>query len=533
MLRPRSAVPAVLTAVSLLATTPAGASTAGWIESAQAPVPPPPAGGSVSPLPDLTSASPLDVGHATAPRSAQPLAPERGSARLGASAVTVTPPLAFTFKANAYAVNDVPRENYPYRRTSAVPLVDTGVHDAYGVRMFKIGTKLYDHPVAQAQYGIDNLESYLLTSDVTYLDRAKAQAARLMLRARKVGDAWYIPYPFDFTLHGIASERLTAPWYSAMAQGQAMTLFVRLFEVTQNSTYQNAAAGVFASFLRSRTMGTPWTVWVDSVNHLWLEEYPAATPDRTFNGHLFATFGLWDYWRITKDDRAVTLIRGALTTVADNSTAWRRLNWLSKYCLSHPSVQSEKYHLIHINQLFKMYGITRNSGFVRYAENLSYDYPPPVVTGTVRLSAGNITGVTFTSTGTVVSRKTISLSRPSTAPADRRQRILGQPGLWHRITKGSLAGYFVQAKPGIVVLLGQHVTYDYYPARRVTLAAGKAATGYTFDTAGTVVTKQTVVPTVLTAFGATKTAVWNGVEYLLAGTGPLAGMWIRRSALGV
>jgi hypothetical protein len=399
--------------------------------------------------------------------------------------------------------------------------------------MFKIGTKLYDHPVAQAGYGIDNLESYVIRDDPRYLKRAKAQADRLMARARKVGNAWFLPYPFDFKLHGRNTDRLVAPWYSGMAQGQAVTLFVRLFEVTKERKYKNAADGVFASFLRPRTAGSPWVVWVDARKHLWLEEYPAKKPDRTLNGHLFAAFGLWDYWRLTEDDRAKKLYQGALTTAADYFPLWRNAKWLSRYCLEHPTELSEKYHLIHVSKFLWIFTLSRNITFLRHAETLSRDFPPPTVKGSVRLAAGRHVGVTFTSAGRVSARKTVRIARSSLTSTNRRARIKGQPGLWYLITAGSLSGFYVQEQPGRAYLRGKHVAYEYLPARRVVLAAGKRYDGFTFKKDGTVIDKASVKPTEATSVSAVEAAVWNGTEYLLAETGPLAERWIPRAALGL
>jgi hypothetical protein len=530
MSRSRSVILAAVAAAMLVGTPPTGASAARPTAQQPTLAPQPDGPAALSPLPDLTSASPLDGGEAVAPRNPVPAQP--GGSRLGASAVA-PPPLTFSFKTTAYGIYVPPRDKYPYHRTKPVPLVDGGTRDAAGVRMYKIGAKLYDHPVAQAQYGIDNVESFVINDDERYLKRAKAQADRLMAKARKVGNAWFLPYPFDFNLHGRTTDRLAAPWYSGMSQGQALTLFVRLFELTKEQKYKNAADGVFASFLRPRTAGAPWVVWVDAQKHLWLEEYPAKRPDRTLNGHLFATFGMWDYWRLTEDDRAKKLYQGALTTAADYFPSWRNANWISRYCLEHPTVLSEKYHLIHISEFLSMFALSRNITFLRHAETLSRDYPPPTVKGPVHLTAGSYVGVKFTAAGKVSARKTVQILRTSSAPTDRRVRIKGQPGLWYRITAGSLSGFYVQERPGRAYLRGQYVTYEYVPARRVVLAAGKSYTGFAFNADGTVIDKVTTKPTEATSISAVAAAVWNGTEYLLAGTGPLAERWIPRAALGV
>jgi len=272
-------------------------------------------------------------------------------------------------------------------------------------------------------------------------------------------------------------------------------------------------------------------VWVDSQQHLWLEEYPRNPSDRTLNGHMFAIFGMWDYWRLTQDERAKKLYQGGLTMVVDYFPQFRNTSWVSHYCLQHPEALSDKYHLIHVAQLLILFSMSRNLTFARLADDLIRDYPPPVVSGSVLFAAGTHEGVVFTSAGTVSSRKKITLSRASTAPADRRIRIKGQPGFWYRITAGALAGHHVQEKWAISTLQGRYVNYEYYPARRVTMNANTQYVGIEFDAAGKTVSQVTFTTTTATAFGVIGTAIFNGREHLLADSGPFAGRWVARYTL--
>ena len=63
---------------------------------------------------------------------------------------------------------------------SPTPRVDSGTHDSAGVRMALRDGRLYNHPVGQAQYGLLNVSTYLLSHDAFYLNRAVAQANRLV-----------------------------------------------------------------------------------------------------------------------------------------------------------------------------------------------------------------------------------------------------------------------------------------------------------------------------------------------------------------
>jgi hypothetical protein len=490
----------------------------------------------------LVSGVPVAVAwtnHSTARTAADPqpaagpaVQPQRSLPQPGIPPPSPTrPPLSFTFKTAPYRIHTAPRADFPYAQRGPIALVEKGIHDASGVRMVRIGGRLRDHPVNQARYGIDNLESYVVSHDRRYLNRAKAQAGRLMRRANKAGGAWYLPYPFEFKLHNEPTDRMVPPWYSAMAQGYGVTLFVRLYEVTKDEKYRTAADRVFASFLRPRATAKPWTVWVDASDHLWLEEYPGRSPDRTLNGHLFAIFGLWDYWRLTSDERAKTLFRGALTTVRDYLPRLRAKKWISQYCLTHPAVHAEGYHLIHIRLLRRLFTLSHDITFLRDAETFNADYPPPGVSGVVRFAAGAHQGVKFTAKGAVRSRKTVRLGKAASARTDQRIRIQGQPGLWYRITAGPFDGYFVREKYAVVALKGQSVEYTNSPGRPATMTAHKTYTGLTFADDGTVVSRQKVAPAEDTSFDAVAVGWWNGREYLLAGTGPLTGRWIHRATL--
>jgi uncharacterized protein YyaL (SSP411 family) len=136
----------------------------------------------------------------------------------------------------------------PYNSNYVRPFNEPVPRDAYGVRMYSIDGKLFDHPVAQASDGLDALNSYRLSEDRRYLDRALADADRLVNRKVVSDGAWYYPYPFDFALHGNLDDMMVAPWFSGMAQGEALSLFVRLHQTTGAAEWRTAADATFASF---------------------------------------------------------------------------------------------------------------------------------------------------------------------------------------------------------------------------------------------------------------------------------------------
>lgn len=437
--------------------------------------------------------------------------------------------IPFQFVYHAFAVRELPVEISPYYRSTPVPLVDTGYHDSKGVRMFYRDGKLYDHPVAQAQYGIQLLESYRLTGNTTYLARAREQAQRLWDRRVVRSNAWFYPYPFSFQLHGTA-DIYNPPWYSMMAQGQALSLFTRLHKVTGATAWRTAADATFASFLLPPAAGQPWGVYVVD-SHLWLEEYPhpkMIKGDRTYNGHTYSAYGLYDYWLLTQNPDAKLLLQGAMTTTRDVAAAIRTRTWRSKYCLAH-GVDSGHYHVLHMGQLAQLYAITGDSYLARIADLFYDDFPPYQVPGTVRFAAGAHTGCKFNSLGQVTATKRLALSATSSAPSTARQKVWHQPGLWYSISAGALAGYQVQENPPYRYQLGAYAGLGYLLHRPGVIAA-PTPKAYTVDKYGrmtsVVTTYQVGDPVTVDMRG-----VLNASQYVHLAEGSYAGRWLPLSAV--
>ena len=439
------------------------------------------------------------------------------------------------FATLGYVQQPVPAAAHPYALAAAVPIADAGIHDADGVRMVRIGTTLFDHPVAQAQYGLANVASFDLTDDQRFLDRAIAQATRLVDTKVVSRDAWYFPYLFDFALHGRASETMRAPWYSAMAQGMALSLFVDLYERTDDDTWLTAATKTVASFRNGPQTGLPWVTHIDDAGYLWLEEYPADPPntsDFTLNGHMFATFGLYDYATLTGDPVSTMLFDGGVTTARRYGgtfapDGFRTQSWLSAYCLRH-DVLDVKYHGIVTNQYIAVHSLTADALFARLSDAYRTDYPEDL-RSTVRFAAGSWTGYVFDAKGRIVRSRTVGFSRASSAPSDRYTRIKGR-GLYYRITAGSLKGYWVAERAERVHATGQYETARYYPSRSASFPIGRTV-GYRFDANGVRNTSRSVSLGSKSSAPFDQTAMFGGRRYARITAGALSGYWVPTAAV--
>ncbi|NLG21021.1 MAG: hypothetical protein GX555_06245 [Actinomycetales bacterium] len=237
------------------------------------------------------------------------------------------------------------------------------------------------HPVNTAAYGLSLLESYRVTGEQDYLDRAAANASALLAGAESDADgALWFPYRFDYELHQDRDLLMEAPWYSGMAQGQGLSLLVRLHEEMGEERWLAAADSVFASFGTDHAAGEPHFTLVDECGHLWFEEYvdDLVEPTHVVNGHIYAMFGLYDYAQAYGSPEAERLFDAAATTVAEQFPRYRLEGNISFYCAArycHVSRwQPPHYHRGVAAQLDALHRMTGAAIFAEHAETFRADY---------------------------------------------------------------------------------------------------------------------------------------------------------------
>ena len=247
------------------------------------------------------------------------------------------------------------------------------IHDSYGVPMRIISGHRRYHPLGLVRLGLKYLSRYRRTGDPLFLDRAKRIAAGLQRIAVRTPNAIWFPYRFRFPGN-------RPPWYSGYAQGFALSFFVRLWEATAAGRYRVLADLTYNSLRTLRRASAPWVTWVDGRQYLWIDEYPQQL-DRTFNGHVFALFGLHDYFEMTKRGdlyssarhaNVLALLRGGITTIHAYASTFRNPGAVSDYCLAH-HVRNPDYHPVHVMQLRYLAVMTGDPWFERMADHFAAD----------------------------------------------------------------------------------------------------------------------------------------------------------------
>ncbi len=269
---------------------------------------------------------------------------------------------------------ELPEDKLPYNWYYTYNLNDPILTDTAGIVMFKYLDTNYYHPVVMAVYLLWILDSYLKTSNPAYLEKACHYADKFQELSYRERGSYYFPYDFDWELHVVGGDKLYAPWFSGMAQGQVLSGIVRLALYSGEEKYYRFADSIFTSFKNFEEDGDPWTVTLDDDGYYWIEEYPLPEPTHVLNGFIFGVYALYDYYQMTKSDESLKYLRASLTTLKHFVPFYRRPGMRSLYCLKHHHPASVKYHKIHIEQLNMIYKMTGDMFFKSMADSFYADY---------------------------------------------------------------------------------------------------------------------------------------------------------------
>lgn len=239
---------------------------------------------------------------------------------------------------------------WPLFDSEGVPLVDYGP---------PIGIQY--NPVEVSHYALANYHTYLTTGDSFFREKFLVQANWLVRNAYQQEDFSVWEYKFDWSYFNC-----TAPWVSAMAQGEGLSILTRAYVLTGNTTYLEVAQASMRSF--EYEMSSSGVRHVDEYG-VWYEEYAdaGAPSSKVLNGFMFALFGLFEYSFETNSSEGFGLFWEGARTLALNLHQYDTGSW-SYYDLFHLTPAPSHYHTLHVNQLMTMYKLTGEQAFQVYSD---------------------------------------------------------------------------------------------------------------------------------------------------------------------
>ena len=253
-----------------------------------------------------------------------------------------------------------------YHMTFAEKAQYAGPHDAQGIPLLNYhgAVGLQHNPIAVAQWGLGNYNLFMRTGSTEAHGKYLKASDWLCERLEKNSHGLHVwNHYFDWEYR----QKLRSPWYSGLAQGQAISLLVRAHAETGETKYLNCAALAFRCFLADVASGG--VRFSDAEKNIWFEEYLVSPPTHILNGFIWAAWGVYDYFLATGSREAMRLFAAAVKTL-DTNLGRYDLGFWSRYELSGtllPMIASPFYHRLHVTQLRVMQGITSEKVFDQYA----------------------------------------------------------------------------------------------------------------------------------------------------------------------
>ncbi|KAG8574909.1 hypothetical protein GDO81_009384 [Engystomops pustulosus] len=224
-----------------------------------------------------------------------------------------------------------------------------GLSNTKAVRQTKIMPKKVVCIVAKGSGFLDNI-----TISTTAHTAAFFAASDWLVRNQDAKGGWPIMVTRKL---GEGFKALEPGWYSAMAQGQAISTLVRAYLLTKEQVYLDSALKATTPFkLPSEKHGVK-AVFMNRYD--WYEEYPTTPSSFVLNGFIYALLGLYDLKETAGEktgkearllfERGVESLR-AMLPLYDTGSG-------SIYDLRHfmlgtaPNLARWDYHTTHINQL--------------------------------------------------------------------------------------------------------------------------------------------------------------------------------------
>ncbi len=233
---------------------------------------------------------------------------------------------------------------------------------------YKGNLGLQYNPNAIAQLALGYYDKILSGKDCS--KEFLTQAAYFLNHGRLVKDDVLLwEYKFNFQMRNY----LKAPWRSALAQGQGISVCLRAYELSQDERYLNAAKKAFKSF-KYLSKEYPGGVLDNSGGYTWLEEYIVIPPNHILNGFIWAMWGVRDYAVFFDDKDAWNLWDTCVKTLSENLCNydlgfWTSYDFISDHSKKHPVMPvSEYYQRLHVIQMDGCYQLTDLDEFKKYRD---------------------------------------------------------------------------------------------------------------------------------------------------------------------
>lgn len=215
------------------------------------------------------------------------------------------------------------------------------------------------HPVNTATFGIACFEKFEETGDSTLLRLGLNQIQYFkdssFYNVAFNGKGVAYLYKFDW-------KDLPAPWYSGMAQGEAVSYLLRYRKYTGDVSVDSLCKKIAYFMIQDEHNGG--TISVLENGGLWIREYPRSEIyNNVLNGSINGLIGLYEYCQVFDQDKnAQKVLDVCLETMKDNVSMYNMPEW-SCYDQAY-RICSPKYLRYHNYLLRELYKLTNEEVYL-------------------------------------------------------------------------------------------------------------------------------------------------------------------------
>lgn len=235
--------------------------------------------------------------------------------------------------------------------------------------------EFYFNPVTHSQFALSEHARGLEGKPSIFI-----QAAAKLAEEQSADGAFRYQLPFK---HYTLSEPYKPGWISGLAQGQALSVFARAYQMTGDQTFKDAGDKALDFLLTPKEQGGPATTLADLdpslSDYVFFEEYVTEPDVYTLNGFVFILLGLYDWREATGSEVAAETFAEGVKSLSLLLPLYE-VGGFSAYDLSHMTVKRESYegrgiphmsahyHPLHIQLLLALDSITEEKIFGETAE---------------------------------------------------------------------------------------------------------------------------------------------------------------------
>lgn len=161
---------------------------------------------------------------------------------------------------------------------------------------------------------------------------------------------------------------LNAPWISAMAQGEAISVLTRAAKISKDDLYEKIAIDALVPFEYDVAEGGI----VNYFNSIPVYEEAPSTPKTmaVLNGFIFSLFGLYDLYLLNKNSKANSLFNKGIESLIKLLPYYDIKRWSNYFLYEYPKkyYSSYTYHILVTEQLKALYILTGESILNDYAQ---------------------------------------------------------------------------------------------------------------------------------------------------------------------